>query len=299
MNYDKIIAKSKDVMHELEKQICMTIAIGTIKPNSGFGIVLDSIDGTSGFSFHIEPMHEFHLHTAAPAKAMMAYFSKEERNEIYKHMNFKQFTNGTITNSDQFEKELQAVLEKGYGIDVSERMEGCHCVAVPIFDSEHRPIAAIWGSTLAQQLPVHKFSEVANHLKKSAAEISKRVNNNTRSANRNYIYSIIEQSKDIIQKNLNKNIDIEQLAKNLYVSYSWFRQAFKDQTGEAPAQYHQNLRIKKAEEMLTKSDLSIRQISEELGFQNQNHFSALFKRKTGVSPNAYRIREMENAELDA
>ena len=224
----------------------------------------------------------------------MAYLPKKERQAIYKKMNFKSFTNCTITNSDQFEKELQAVLEKGYGIDVSERMEGCHCVAVPIFDAEHRPIAAIWGSTLAPQLPVHAFSKMAETLKKGAAEISKRINNNSRSSNRDYIYSVIEQAQEIIQKNLNENIDAEQLAKNLYVSYSWFRQAFKDHTGESPAQYHKTLRIQKAEELLKDKTKTVREISEELGFTTQNHFSALFKRKPGFSPLAYRAEKSDS-----
>jgi len=39
---------------------------------------------------------------------------------------------------------------------------------------------------------------------------------------------------------------------------------------------------------LCETDLPVRQISERLGFKTQNHFSALFKRKTGLSPSESR-----------
>jgi transcriptional regulator GlxA family with amidase domain len=64
---------------------------------------------------------------------------------------------------------------------------------------------------------------------------------------------------------------------------------FKEKTGEAPAEYHLNLRLEKACELLRDTNQSVRQIAEDIGFKNQNHFSAFFKRKTGHSPSAYRV----------
>ena len=80
----------------------------------------------------------------------------------------------------------------------------------------------------------------------------------------------------------------EELAANLYVGYSWLRINFKEQVGMAPATYHQHLRMEKAKDLLGNSALSIKQVSEALGFKTQNHFSALFKRCVGCSPSAWR-----------
>lgn len=55
----------------------------------------------------------------------------------------------------------------------------------------------------------------------------------------------IERSKIIMIENLYKNVDVEELAEKLNLSYSWFRKVFKDYTGYAPAKYFQELKIKK------------------------------------------------------
>jgi AraC-like DNA-binding protein len=104
---------------------------------------------------------------------------------------------------------------------------------------------------------------------------------------------VVEQAKEIINNGLHHSIDMQELAANLYVSYSWFRKVFKEKTGTAPSEYHLNRRIDRACEQLRQTDQSVRQISEELGFKNQNHFSALFKRKTGLSPLNYRQNTTE------
>ena len=93
------------------------------------------------------------------------------------------------------------------------------------------------------------------------------------------INSIVEDAKEIMSKNLHRTLNIEELAGNLYVSYAWFRQAFKEVTGEPPAEYHLRLRIELAKKLLNENTQTIKEISEQLGFKTQNHFSALFKQK--------------------
>ncbi|MEE9368353.1 MAG: AraC family transcriptional regulator [Pontiella sp.] len=118
-------------------------------------------------------------------------------------------------------------------------------------------------------------------MKRGSQEIAQRLSAGRRSPNRNYIVNVVDQACEILQNNLHQSMDIKELAANLYVSYSWFRKVFKVQPGEAPSEYHLNRRIQKSIDLLRNTDLSIRNISEELGFKSQNHFSALFKRKTG------------------
>ena len=130
--------------------------------------------------------------------------------------------------------------------------------------------------------------QVAEILRKGAHEISARTSVHGRSSNRNYINMVVEQAREIMENNLNRPLDMKELAANLYVSYSWFRKVFREQTGMAPAACHQHLRIEKAKRLLEQPGMSVRQVSESLGFRTQNHFSALFKRKTGAAPSAYR-----------
>jgi len=73
----------------------------------------------------------------------------------------------------------------------------------------------------------------------------------------------------------------------LGVSTVYFRKLFTKIIGISPINYIQQLRIKKAKEML-KSDFSkISVISEAVGYPNIYHFSKMFKQITGVSPTEY------------
>ncbi len=97
----------------------------------------------------------------------------------------------------------------------------------------------------------------------------------------------IQPALDYIAKNYNKQITNDELAATLGVSTVYFRKLFTKITGISPINYIQQLRIKKAKEML-KSDYSkISIISESVGYPNIYHFSKMFKQITGVSPTEY------------
>ena len=55
----------------------------------------------------------------------------------------------------------------------------------------------------------------------------------------------IEQAKIIMNENVAGNVDPEELAMRLNISYSWFRRVFKEYTGYAPAKYFQELKLRK------------------------------------------------------
>lgn len=102
------------------------------------------------------------------------------------------------------------------------------------------------------------------------------------------IERIIRKACLYFRENQNKNINIEQLADELNVGYSYFRQMFKKYTGNSPIQYHLSLRIQRAKELLVSTDKRFKEIAFELGFESYFYFSRIFKEKTGKSPMEYR-----------
>ncbi len=108
----------------------------------------------------------------------------------------------------------------------------------------------------------------------------------------NFRHSIIEKAIQkaclIIRDNPAKNLNIEELAHDLNVNYSMFRKAFKKYTGLSPMQYHTSLRMKQAIYLLTNTELSVKEISFNLGFCSVFYFSKLFKEKTGKTPSEFR-----------
>lgn len=87
---------------------------------------------------------------------------------------------------------------------------------------------------------------------------------------------------------------VRSLAKRLNVSESTLAKKFKAQTGETLGNYLNELLLKQCCQMLLASSLSLRDISEELGFTDQFYFSRYFKQHMGEPPSIYRRRMLKS-----
>ncbi len=107
------------------------------------------------------------------------------------------------------------------------------------------------------------------------------------------IAQVIETIRFEIRQNLEHNFDLKELANRHHVSYSYFRKMFKKYTGVSPGQYHLQLKIMRAKELLASTSKSIKEISYELGFQSIFYFSNIFKKKTGTTPSNFRNKNLQ------
>lgn len=102
------------------------------------------------------------------------------------------------------------------------------------------------------------------------------------------IGAAINQAKVMIEQRTEEIVDMKSLANSLHMSYAHFRRVFKHQTGLSPYQYHLQLRINRAREILHSTTLTVKQVALRLNFESPYHFSKIFKRKTGMSPTEWR-----------
>ena len=102
------------------------------------------------------------------------------------------------------------------------------------------------------------------------------------------IAEIVEEARFQMRSEISKNFDLEKFAEKNNIGYSWFRRMFKNYTGLSPRQYCLQLKIMRAKGLLLTTNLSIKEISYELGFDSIYYFSRLFKQKTGVAPSEFR-----------
>ncbi len=82
---------------------------------------------------------------------------------------------------------------------------------------------------------------------------------------------------------------VEEIAAAIDVSRGHLVRIFKQELGVSPAQCLRNIRLDHAAMILARSDISVQDIAEECGFENQFHFSRAFKQQYKVSPKQYRI----------
>ncbi|MEM9361932.1 MAG: AraC family transcriptional regulator [Bacteroidota bacterium] len=94
--------------------------------------------------------------------------------------------------------------------------------------------------------------------------------------------------KKVIHLHQYQNLSIEKLATLCGLSVSSFKREFRDIYNDSPGNYLNLKKIEKAKELLQVSDLSVSEISYEVGFNDPYYFTRIFKKKEGVPPSNYR-----------
>ena len=91
-----------------------------------------------------------------------------------------------------------------------------------------------------------------------------------------------------INENFKRNLTTNELAAICHMHPTHFIRAFKLKMAQTPHQYVMDIRMGYARQLLDESELSIVEISEEIGFYDIAHFSKVFKRHFSMSPSEYR-----------
>ena len=99
--------------------------------------------------------------------------------------------------------------------------------------------------------------------------------------------SKIQPAADYIAAHYTEPLTNDLLAKQTELSTVYFRKLFTEQYGISPMLYVQQLRIKKACELLTTDHAGIESISQMLGYTSIYDFSRCFKKHTGLAPSVY------------
>lgn len=102
--------------------------------------------------------------------------------------------------------------------------------------------------------------------------------------------SIAQKVANYIEKSYYSEITINELAKTFHISRNYLYTLFKQEYNVSPQDYLTSCRIKRAKGLLKnkQSQLSIKEISAAVGFDNPLYFSRIFHTRTGMSPTEYR-----------
>lgn len=98
----------------------------------------------------------------------------------------------------------------------------------------------------------------------------------------------INTAVEILRHDTTTKISPEEVAERIGISYSLFRRIFKETMGTSPAQYQMDIRLKKAQELLTTTNYSIAKIGMTLGFSDTAQFSTFFRKRQNMTPREYR-----------
>ncbi len=115
--------------------------------------------------------------------------------------------------------------------------------------------------------------------------ISACIANNRKGTARN----IVQEAKKYIAENYqNSALSLEMLCQHLHMSTAYFSTVFKRESGESYTSYLTGVRMEKAAELLKTTDDKTYFIAAQVGYDEPNYFSYVFKKRYGVSPNKFR-----------
>jgi len=98
----------------------------------------------------------------------------------------------------------------------------------------------------------------------------------------------LRQALSYINDNLHQDLKIANISALLGMSPYYFCRLFTQSMGISPHQYLTQCRLERAKLLLKKTNLSITEITAEVGFSSQSHFITLFKKQLGITPLQYK-----------
>lgn len=104
----------------------------------------------------------------------------------------------------------------------------------------------------------------------------------------------VQKALEMIETRMHDPPTLDELASLSGLSRTYFSYVFKEIMGMRLQDYLVQTRLNKAKDLLSDFNLEIKQIARKVGFRDPNHFCRTFKKKVGVSPTDWRLREIKN-----
>lgn len=102
-----------------------------------------------------------------------------------------------------------------------------------------------------------------------------------------YSNHIVMATKEYIENHYVEDITLENMAEYVNISPQYFSKLIKKTTGFNFIDWLSMFRVKKAKELLTNSNLSVKEVCFMVGYKDPNYFSRIFKKRVGITPSEF------------
>lgn len=158
-------------------------------------------------------------------------------------------------------------------------------------DSDYSLTMADYYINTAESL--EKYEDLVNMLEKATMKFTNSV---LQVSSVNHI-NVIKMASKYVHNHLSEQIKLQDVADFVGLSPNYFSSLFKREMNLPFADYINQTRIKESQYLLETTKNSILDIAVTVGFNNQNYFTTIFKKVTGITPKQYRMKTVKNIQL--
>jgi DNA-binding IclR family transcriptional regulator len=167
-----VVQESRPVCQVLARQVGETVNLAILSGRDA--LYLDQVAGPAALSPHNWAGQRIPLHATSDGKVLLAYLSQAELAGCLTPP-LRRFTDRTITTLDELSPVLAEVRQRGFATAVDELEAGLTAIAAPVRNAEGRVVASISASGPSFRIPADRIGQVAESVRRAAAEISRRL----------------------------------------------------------------------------------------------------------------------------
>ena len=135
-------------------------------------VYIESVSGTRSVRLHTEVGRSIPAHTSGAGKALLAWRDPADVATLLNGAPLAPSTPRTLTTLDALQEDLANIRRRGYSTDNEEHELGVACVATPVLDRAHSPVAAISISGPISRILHEETPDLAGLLREHAEAVS-------------------------------------------------------------------------------------------------------------------------------
>ncbi|MGI9860242.1 IclR family transcriptional regulator [Moorella naiadis] len=121
-------------------------------------VYIDQVESSQIVKMLASPGTRAPAYCTAAGKVLLAYLGDHQLTGYLVEVPLLPYTAATISDPQQLRAELSLIRSQGFALDEGEREDGVRCVAAPVYNHEHKVIAAVSLSGPAHRLPAGELT---------------------------------------------------------------------------------------------------------------------------------------------
>lgn len=158
--------------------------------------------------------------------------------------------------------------------------------------AEQEKLAILSGRFVQEVLKSDTILDLRNQMREVISGVIEEISQGRKRMN----LEIFEKAIEYINENFSKEITLEDVSEHIHISSYYFSHAFKKYIGMTFIEYLTRIRIKKAKKLLLTTDLNIGEVGKQVGYDDHNYFSRVFKNLEGIPPSKFKVSKKIHLE---